>query len=142
MPDISPLASDIINKIPDLLHKLDRYLDQNRRLVVQCDNLEAEIALVAARLDTQRQIRQRMHSVKKPEVDFTREENPIQKNEEDIEQTQTNKENDALAMARTPKASADKKGKEWDIGASLRDGQPRTGTSGTSGEEAMPPSRF
>ncbi len=67
MPDISPLASDIINKIPDLLHKLNRYLDQNGRLVVQCDNLEAEIALIAARLETQRQIRQRMNSVKKSE---------------------------------------------------------------------------
>lgn len=112
MPDISPLASDIINKIPDLLHKLDRYLDQNGKLVVQCDNLEAEIALVAARLEAQRRIRQRMNSVKKPDVDFTREENHSQKREEDIEQTLTNKENDALAMARTPQTSADKKGKE------------------------------
>ncbi|KAK0201064.1 hypothetical protein DFS33DRAFT_1387001 [Desarmillaria ectypa] len=91
MLDVSPLASDIINKTPDLLHKLNRYLDQNGKFIVQCENLEAEIALVTARLETQRQIRERMNSVKKPELDFTREENPLEKNQEDIEQTQTNK---------------------------------------------------
>ncbi|KAF9017918.1 hypothetical protein BDZ89DRAFT_1165482 [Hymenopellis radicata] len=59
-PDVSPLASQIIAKTPELLRKLTKYRDENMEAEVHCNSLEAEISRVKECIDAQKLLRQNM----------------------------------------------------------------------------------
>ncbi len=60
--DVSPLASQIIAKTPELLRKLTKYRDENMEVEVHCNSLEAEISRVKESIDAQKLLRQNMET--------------------------------------------------------------------------------
>lgn len=52
--DVSPLASNIIAKIPDLLGRIQKYNFQNEELKLRCHSLEVEIGLTKGRIDAEK----------------------------------------------------------------------------------------